>query len=146
MRSPSLRTLLPADDRWRSAVVGVVLSVPVTAALEGLSWDAVLIGPMLFGGFVAGYLCDSEQTKPGAVGVRAGLVGVAPVGVATLYWVFRVRDGLSTPTETVAYVAFAVVSIAFVASYAVAFGAIGALLGNRLIRATLRLREWAAAR
>nr|WP_226023592.1 DUF5518 domain-containing protein [Halomicrobium salinisoli] len=91
-------------------------------------------------------LCDSEQTKPGAVGVRAGLVGVAPVGVATLYWVFRVRDGLSTPTETVAYVAFAVVGIAFVASYAVAFGAIGALLGNRLIRATLRLREWAAAR
>ncbi len=37
MRSPSCQTLLPAADRWRYAVIGVVLSVPVIAALEGLS-------------------------------------------------------------------------------------------------------------
>ncbi len=101
---------------------------------------------MLLGGFVAGYLCDSERTKPGAVGVRAGLLGVVPVGLAMFYWIFQARDGLSAPTETGVAVAFAVAGVAFFVLYAVAFGALGALLSNRLIRATLWLRELAVPR
>lgn len=77
---------LPTDGRspWRFALVGALVSLPVTALLNRLpNADADLAGGiMIFGAFAAGAVAAARSADPDAAGLRAGvLAGV--VGVLT---------------------------------------------------------------
>ncbi|MFB6122347.1 MAG: DUF5518 domain-containing protein [Haloferacaceae archaeon] len=66
---------LPVTDTWKYALAGGLASLPWTTLLYWQSADRLSLAPVLFGGVVAGYLCESNHRR---VGVRAGVVGALP--------------------------------------------------------------------
>ena len=74
MASPRRVRTLP--DIWRFALIGVIVSLPVTALLNRLPDSEATIGGgiMLIGAFIAGMLAGIRSSDPGAAGLRAGFL------------------------------------------------------------------------
>ncbi|KAB1196198.1 MULTISPECIES: DUF5518 domain-containing protein [Haloferax] len=81
MSPSSLRTRThPAA--WRFAILGALISLPITVGVNLLPNSEATIGGgiMIIGAFVAGAIAATRSTDSGAAGLRAGLVA-AVVGV-----------------------------------------------------------------
>ncbi|EFW92027.1 hypothetical protein ZOD2009_11130 [Haladaptatus paucihalophilus DX253] len=75
MVSPShVRILSPA---WRYALIGALVSLPVSAIINWLPNSEATIGGgiMIVGALVAGGIAAIRSTEPSAAGLRAGFLG-----------------------------------------------------------------------
>ncbi|REA02737.1 hypothetical protein DEQ92_13205 [Haloferax sp. Atlit-6N] len=72
--TPRFRTLPPA---WKSALIGVIASLPVIAVVNWLPEPESTVGAgmMVFGAFIAGAVAALSSADPDAAGLRAGLLG-----------------------------------------------------------------------
>jgi hypothetical protein len=70
-------SLLVAPSAWRFALVGAVVSVPITVFgnLLSISEASIAGGIMIFGALIAGFVATIRSAQPDAAGVRAGLLG-----------------------------------------------------------------------
>lgn len=71
----------PAARTWRYAIIGGVVSIPLTLFVywqSGMGNDMSL-SMVFFGGLLAGYLAAKETDGGRGVGFRAGLIGGLPV-------------------------------------------------------------------
>jgi len=66
------------SETWRYALVGGLVALPGTAYLLWQSGSELSLGPVLFGGLVAGYLHAGDASARRSVGVRVGLIGALP--------------------------------------------------------------------
>lgn len=110
---PPLRVrALPAS--WRFALIGALISLPITAVINWLpnSESTIGAGIMIVGGFIAGIIAAIRSTAPGAAGLRAGFLG----GVLTVF-AFIVTRGTTTawPLSKIVFFAFAAGAILIVA-------------------------------
>jgi len=66
-------------DTWRYALLGGVLSMPVTVASYWQTGSELSFAAVLLGGLIAAYLSERRMGTSAGVGRRAGLVGGLPV-------------------------------------------------------------------
>lgn len=128
-----------ADERLRTATLVGLASVPVSVVFSLDSGpDHLSLTPVLYAGLLVGYLYSERPTASGQAGVRTGLVGALP-----LLW--TVSDGLVTgwsasPRYGAIATVFALLFLVLGSALSALAGAIGALIGDWLARATSRLR------
>ncbi|MFC6942534.1 DUF5518 domain-containing protein [Salinirubellus sp. GCM10025818] len=62
---------------WRFAIIGALVSLPVTVLVNWLpdSEADIAGGIMIFGAVIAGVIAAKRSTSPGAAGLRAGVLG-----------------------------------------------------------------------
>lgn len=109
---------------WRYALVGGVVSIPLTVALywyTGMG-NHFSLNMVTVGGFVAGYLAKRDAAAAKPAGTRAGLVGALP----GLGWFFLgvVERGDALSSQV------AVISVVFVGVAVVCIGAVAGYLGG----------------
>ncbi|WP_423751653.1 DUF5518 domain-containing protein [Salinirarus marinus] len=124
---------LPPDDSWRYAIIGGFASLPWTASFYWQSANRLSLGPILFGGVVAGYLCDANHRR---VGARAGVVGALPA-LWLLVDLFAAVTGAAGPawfrvTAVGLGLGAALAVAAFAFGLAAALGVVGATFGDWL--------------
>lgn len=84
-------------ETWRYALVGGVLSMPVTVASYWRTGSEMSFSAVLLGGLVAAYLAERRTGTSAGVGLRAGLVGGLPV-LWVLADIVGAATALSGPT------------------------------------------------
>lgn len=116
---------------WRYALVGGVVSVPLTLGFHWYAGTAnhFSLNMVVVGGLVAGYLARRAAVPAKPAGVRAGLVGATPGLVWFLQGAIRrVEATLSTEVAVVAAVGVGVVVFGIGAVAGVIGGAVGGWL------------------
>jgi hypothetical protein len=102
--SPLHTRSLPAT--WRFAILGALVSLPITVVVNWLPDSRATIGGgiMILGAFIAGVVAATRSTDSGAAGLRAGLIA-AVVSVVT----FVVTGGTTVawPLSRVVFFVFA---------------------------------------
>jgi hypothetical protein len=104
MVSPShARILSPA---WRYALIGALISLPVSAIINWLSNSEATIGGgiMIVGALIAGGIAAIRSTEPSAAGLRAGFLGGI---VSVLTFIVTVGMTAAWPLSRVAFWVFA---------------------------------------
>lgn len=81
---PSTASLRSLSLHWRYALLGSMLSVPFTLLTYWQTGSSLSPGWILCGGVLAGYLAARQHGIRRDVGLRAGVVGTAPV----VLWMF----------------------------------------------------------
>lgn len=123
--SHSRRSPLRVDEAWRYALVGGLVSIPLTGGLYWLSGagNELSFNAVLLGGLLAGYLAPTAVDST-AAGIRAGVIGSLP-GLWLLGDVLAAATALTGPT----WFRVTGVGMAAVAFSGVVFG-LGALAGG----------------
>lgn len=121
--------------RWRYAVIGGMLALPVTAFGYWQTGSELSLSPVLCGGLLAGYLAERRIGESHGVGIRTGLIGGSPV-VWILFDVLSMASALAGPVwfVTGATLLTVVVVAAFGFGLAALFGTVGAKIGSWLAR------------
>lgn len=124
---------------WRYALIGGILSIPLTGGVYWLSGmgDTFSLNMVFVGGLGAGYLAKTQptQVKPTAVGLRAGAIGSLPT-----LWVLRdimtAAQALTGPIwfRTVAQAGAVLTITGVLIALAAIVGALGAQVGAWLAR------------
>ena len=129
---PRFRSL-PADERWRVAIVCGLLALPLTTLSYWKTGSEIGLWPIVFGGVLAGYWFEGPAAERSRVGVRAGLVGALPVVwlLVDLLWFIHVELG-GTAQSRLLQSAVAVVGVAGILVIAVVAAMIGARIGGWL--------------
>jgi hypothetical protein len=117
---------------WRFALVGVLASLPVTAALNRLpnSGADVAGGIMVVGAFVAGAVAALRSSDPGAAGFRAGLFAGVVAALAPVVRSAGVAAGSTaatpgSPPRAAAFLVLAAVVLVLASAFGWAFGRVG---------------------
>lgn len=119
------------SDTWKYALLGGLVSVPLTTVGYWQSGSELSLSPVLFGGLIAGYLARRATGTADGVGVRAGLVGALPT-LWILADVLGAASALAGPTWFVAVgVGFTGAILLVVAVVGFGLGALAGALGAR---------------
>ena len=130
---PRIRSLPPA---WNCALIGTVASFPAVLILNWLpDWIGhadITAGIYVFGAFVAGVVATRRSSRPGAAGLRTGVIG-AVAGVAL--FVVEMVPTLTWSLAAAAFVLLAIgVMVIFAPLFGWGFGHIGGLVANSAAR------------
>lgn len=133
---PRFRSL-PADERWRVAIICGLLALPLTTLSYWKTGSEIGLWPIVFGGVLAGYWFEGPAVERSRVGVRAGLVGALPTVwlLGDLLWFIHVELG-GPAMSRLLQSAVAVAGVAGILVIAVVAAMIGARIGGWL-RGTL---------
>lgn len=119
------------SDTWKYALVGGLISVPLTTVGYWQSGSELSLSPVLLGGLLAGYLARRATGTADGVGVRAGVVGALPT-LWILADVLGAASALSGPTWFMAVgVGFTGAILLVVAVVGFGLGALAGALGAR---------------
>ena len=121
---------------WRHALVGGLASLPFTTLSYWQTGSELSLGPVLFGGVLAGYLAKRAGSGCTGVGTRAGIVGGLPV-LWVLFDVLAATSGLAGPTwfvtgATLLTIGFTIVVGVLGFGIAALVGEVGARIGGWL--------------
>jgi hypothetical protein len=127
---------LLADDKWRYAFFGVVLSLPLTLVGYWQSGSELSLSPVLLGGILAGYLAARATGTSYGVGYRVGAIGGLP-GLLFLVDLPDAMAALGGPEWFVAVgtafgVVFAGIAVFVVVGFSALVGELGARIGGWL--------------
>lgn len=122
--------------QWKYALLGGLASLPFTTLSYWQTGSELSFGAVLFGGLLAGYLCDRAGGESTGVGIRVGVIGGLPV-LWVLFDILTATKGLSGPAwfVTSGTVLTIGVSLAFAVlgfGLAALIGEIGARVGGWL--------------
>jgi len=119
-------------ESWRYALLGGLASAPFTAFGYWETGSELSLGPVFFGGILAGFLAARETGTIRGVGVRTGLVGGLPA-VWLLVDLLAASRGLSGPPWFVASgLVFVIVAAAVIGLLAFGFSALVGVGGARV--------------
>lgn len=133
-----------ADETWRYAIIGGLVTLPWTALLYWQSADQLSLGPVLVGGVVAGYLCRGDDTDCRRAGAGVGLIGALPA-LWVAFELLTAASGMTGPAWfRIAAIGLGVGSLlAFLLvgfGLAALLGAVGAAVDNWASKKTGRQR------
>jgi hypothetical protein len=115
---------------WRSALVGVLASLPATAVLNWLPNSQATVGgsATIVGALIAGGVAATRSTESGAAGLRAGLLGGV---VSILAFVATVDASAAWPLSRVVVGGVAGIVVLCVAPvFGLMFGRLGGWVAN----------------
>lgn len=117
---------------WRYALVGGLLSIPLTGGFYWLSGmgNSLSLNMVFVGGLVAGYLAKIQptQVEPTAVGLRAGVIG----GLPALWILGRVITAAQALTGPVWFRTVALAGVLITTGVLIALAAVVGALGARV--------------
>ena len=127
---------LLADDNWRYALFGIMLSLPLTLVGYWQSGSELSLSPVLLGGILAGYLASRATGESRGVGYRVGAIGGLP-GLLFLIDLPGAMSALGGPewfvaVGTVFGVVFAGTALFVVVGFSALVGELGARIGSWL--------------
>lgn len=123
---------------WRYALLGAVVSLPVSAVVDRLPNSEATVGAgiMVFGGFIAGVVAATRASDPGAAGLRAGVVG-GVVGVTRVvveyFGASHATIGPWEPSRIVPLLIAAAVFLALGPGFGLVFGRVGGWLTDAVV-------------
>lgn len=130
--SDRLRSL-STHPSWRYAIVGGVVSIPVTIAM---SWPTLrsMEFAVILPGLFAGFLAHDRVEDVGLVGRRAGAIGGLPVLIVVADLVLLAATWDGTPWFALAWTVAILLFSALTIAASAAFGHLFALVGNWVAR------------
>ena len=132
---PDLSLRRQFDRVWKYALVGGLVSIPLTVTLSewtGSTLDQPATG-ILFGAMLTGYLAANASRQAANAGILAGLVGGVPTSVWAVGWLLELPDGpILLWSNPLPEVVFLLLVTATLIAFAMVVGAVGGLLGGWL--------------
>lgn len=120
------------SDAWRYGLLGGLVSLPFMTASYWQTGSELSLGPVVFGGLLAGYLAKRGTGTSRGVGYRAGAIGALPTLWMMGEVVLAARALAGPAWYVVVGTLFAVGAVLTVALLGFGLGAISGEVGARI--------------